>query len=355
MLIISADRRELADAISRAAAGLSPRPQQPVQAGMLLRGADGTLELTCSDGQVSFTSQIEAAIHTGGSVILPGKMLAEVSRYWTGQEIVLIHEDKGVAEIVFARSRFSLPATPGEKYPQWLPAPEALLELDAEAFSRAVRSIIPAASTTFPVLQSIYLIPGRELKMICASRECMGIVNLPGFPGDIPSHVEPVLVPVKVMERFARIAGEGTVSLGWSGKLISMAADGLQVVTPLIEGSFADWEKIAKLIPVGTVTANTAELANAVKMAMLADERVSLEFTEGEILVSSLGEDGRAGSSVPLEEEDIKDPVTFAFGGDMLLDALAGCGEKAGFSWNRAVFVQDGNFIYSVQPRRRET
>lgn len=103
MLIITADRRELVQAIQKASVGLPSRPAKPVLAGILIRSlakadrADDVIRLTASDSDMTFTAECKADIHTGGEVLLPGRMLTEVSKYFTGSEVTVDYQDKATA------------------------------------------------------------------------------------------------------------------------------------------------------------------------------------------------------------------------------------------------------------------
>ena len=133
MLAFSADRKPLAEAIIRASQGLSNRPQNPVHAGMLITST-GTeiLHLTASDGDVTFTASCDADITGNGSCILPGRMLAEISRYFTGDAVIFEEKDT-TAEITTGKSSFTLSSSDAEKFPSWEKSPPVICFMKSRA------------------------------------------------------------------------------------------------------------------------------------------------------------------------------------------------------------------------------
>ena len=357
MISFNADRRHLAEAISRASAGLPSHPSSPVYAGMLLRAPEpSAIELVSSDGQITFMAQCPAEVHSGGTVILPGRMLAEISKYWTGDSVAVEHEGT-TAKIMASRSQFVLSASPGEKYPSWEDSPEELGEMDAEGFSDAVRKIAPASGKNIPGIAygAVRIVPRLgQLHMVCTDGSSMAVMS-PSFMAiadPSPVYHDGALVPVGMMERFARIA-EGRVRVGWSKSLISVTSPGLRVVSPQVSGDFPEWEKVLAAAPEDWVTADTAELTRLVKTAQLAGERIDLTFDGNDLNVTSGGQEGKASGYTATDFSG--EAISFLFGGERLLDALRGCEEKVQVGFTaplKAVYFRSGDYAAMIQPRR---
>ena len=76
---IRVDRDVLAEALAWVARALPTRPVVPVLSGLRLE-AGTSLTLSCFDYEVSATAQIEAEVGEPGIVIVPGRLLAEITR-----------------------------------------------------------------------------------------------------------------------------------------------------------------------------------------------------------------------------------------------------------------------------------
>ena len=74
----------LAEAVAWVARALPSRPVLPVLSGMRLDAADG-LTLSCFDYELSAVTQLPADIAERGSALVPGRLLAEITRSLPGQ------------------------------------------------------------------------------------------------------------------------------------------------------------------------------------------------------------------------------------------------------------------------------
>lgn len=367
MLSFSANRESLAEAISRASQGLAGNPPQPVYAGMLFSGEKGGITITASDGDMTFSAKTEAEVHSAGMMQLPGKMISEISRYFTGKIITVDYQDGGTAEITAGRAKFTLSADSGKKYPKWQDLPEMIGSIDAEEFAAAVRRVAPAASKSHPVMRSIFLsMTDGKLYIVATDSSRMGVMA-PSFTipqkfhddreisGDYPP--SSALVPSPVMERFAKAAAdEDYVRLGWNDKMIGFSTPGLQVTSRLNSGTFPkNWKKILESAPENWVTFSGENLTRVVKMAMLAaDEgRIDLIFDGSDLHVTA-SQQGRTFSDY-IDTDYTGPEIILLLGGQVLLDGLAGCrGEtKIAFTTpGKPVFLRSGDYQYMCQPRR---
>lgn len=372
MLTFSANHEYLAETISRASQGLAGKPPQPIYAGMLIRAGSlsgdsraesplpGTIDITASDGDMTFTATMDADIEEQGTVMFPGKMLFEISRYFTGKTITVNYRDGGTAEITAGRAKFTLSADSGKKYPKWPDPPEMTGSIDAEEFAGAVRRVAPAASRSHPVMRGMYLAPIDGRLYIAATDSSRMAVMAPEWVRhkDEPrTDVFPALTGTAVMERFAKAAsGEDTVTLGWSEKIIGFGTPGLQVTSRLLSGVFPkNWKKILEGAPESWVTFSAEELTRVVRMALLAaDEgRVDLTFDGSDLHVTASQQSRTFSDYVDTDYQG--DQVTLLLGGQVLLDGLSGCRGQAKITFTtpgKPVFLRSGSYEYMMQPRR---
>lgn len=381
MLIFTADKEILHGAITRAVQGLPSRPHKPVLAGMLFTSitfADGSpsqVSVTASDEDLVFIAHFPAQVHETGTALLPGRMLSEMARYFPSGDIAVSYRDGGTADIAIRKSRFTISADDGKEYPRWRPPVGVLGTLDAAEFAAAVRKVTSAAARSDPVLSCVSVGldegDGPALSLVCTDRSRMAVA----FPKLSPSAPiasldcpDQALVPVGVMERFARVAGDGEVHIGWDEKVIMLLADGLQVFSrqisneapPAFEGApprylFPGWRKVLARMPDTLVKADTAELVRAVRMAQLAageNDRIVLTFRSDGLEVAASG-DARVREHVEMGWDG--EEVSAGFGAARLLDGLSGAGAvtEVGFTVPSApLFLASGGFTYMMQQMR---
>ena len=78
-------RRASSRVVSRA---VSTRGTVQVLAGILLRAADGALELAATDMELSLRTTLAAEVEGDGAVVVPGKLLADLARLLPDDEVV---------------------------------------------------------------------------------------------------------------------------------------------------------------------------------------------------------------------------------------------------------------------------
>ena len=344
----TAERESLVSAIAKAEKGLSPRPLLPVHAGMLFSADGGILRVTASDGKFTFTGN--CPVQGNGSFVLPGKMLSEISKYFTG-DTVSIEVSARSAIITSGKSKFTLGAS--SDYPQWLETPQAYVQLHGEEFISAIRYVAAAASHVDPVLQAVRIeITGSHLEMICTDRSRMALASPEIIAVTLKADAEspgPVLVPAAALERVSHVCGD-TVSLGWSGGLFGAYSDGVAMSAPQVAGEFIKGWKMIRDDYEPQVTADSAELTRLIKMAALAaGAKGTVTLALGERIVVSAS--GDASCSGELEISGTLEPRSMEFTPEYLLSAIKG--ENVQLATGRALFIESTQGRTLIQPRRR--
>ncbi|CAM5510863.1 DNA polymerase III subunit beta [Streptomyces violaceorubidus] len=129
---IRVERDVLAEAVAWAARSLPARPPAPVLAGLLLKAEEGQLSLSSFDYEVSARVSVEAEIEEEGTVLVSGRLLADISRAF---KLPWKITDGVRATVVCGSSRFTLHTLPVEEYPALPQMPEATGTVPGEVFA----------------------------------------------------------------------------------------------------------------------------------------------------------------------------------------------------------------------------
>jgi DNA polymerase-3 subunit beta len=319
----------------------------------------GTAGFTCSDGDVTFSAAGNSPrVEAPGSAVLPGKVLAEITRYLTGKEVTLRLDDR-IAEVGAGRSSFRFPVMPAEGFPAWRSA-DAAWELDGELFATAVRQVTPAVSRNPPVpLQCVRLEIDEALCLVATDTSRLALAKVPVQEplgnGDAGGPPRGCLVRPQVVERYARLA-EGRMTLGWDQSLVTLDSAGLTVTARTVQGEFMPWRKLS-LDPGTWISIDPQELSKAVRLAMAATGSdwgwsTELTMTRDGIRVHAAGAQGAAESVA--EASYGGDEVSFLLGSQMLLDGLGACGDYAQLGFTRPphpVLLRSGDYVCMLKPR----
>ena len=340
------ERDVLAEAVTWVARGLPARPPVPVLAGILLQADDeGTLTLSAFDYEVSARITVAAEVTEPGTVLVLGRLLADISRNLPDRPIDVVTEGSKV-QVTCGSSRFSLLMMPSDDYPTLPASPQPSGSIDGHLFTQAVAQVAIAADRgdTLPILTGVRVeVEGDKMTLLATDRYRLAMRELHWNPtATDASHV--VLIPARTLSDTARSLGASgsiDVALGTAAGgdgLVGFEAGRRRTTTRLLDG---EYPKVSSIFPTTSETESvvkTADLVEAVKRVALVAERntpVRLRFSEGQVAIEAgTGDDAQASEAV---EAVLTGPeIEIAFNPTYLLDGLGAVGTM----WSRISFTQ---------------
>ncbi len=340
------ERDVLAEAVTWAARGLPNRPPVPVLAGVLLEASeDGTLTLSAFDYEVSARITVAAEVAEAGTVLVLGRLLADISRNLPARPID-VSTDGNKVQVTCGSSRFSLLMMPSDDYPTLPSSPAPTGTIAGDVFTQAVAQVSIAADRgdTLPILTGVRVeIEGDKVTLLATDRYRLAMRELTWNPeATDASHV--ALVPARTLSDTAKAlgaAGSVEIALGSSAGgdgLIGFEAGQRRATTRLLDG---EYPKVTSIFPSSVDTESvieTAALVEAVKRVSLVAERntpVRLKFTDGQVAIEAgTGDDAQASEAV---EATLTGPdIEIAFNPQFLLDGLG----AVGTAYSRLSFTQ---------------
>jgi DNA polymerase III subunit beta len=327
------ERDVLAEAVAWTAKSLPARPPAPVLAGLLLSAIGEELVISGFDYEVSSRSQLPAQVEEAGTVLVSGKLLADIARALPNRPVEFSTDGPKV-QLVCGSSRFTLQTMPVEEYPALPDMPKAAGSIAAGTFAAAVAQVAVAAGKddTLPFLTGVRVeINGDTLRLVATDRYRLAVREILWKP-EIADLDAVALVPARTLHEIARsLTGGEFVTLaladaeGDAGQgLIGIEASGKRTTTRLLEGEFIKYNSIFPAEFTGDAVIETAALIEAVKRVALVAERntpVRLSFSTGQVtLEAGTGDEARASETMDaaFEGEDI----SLAFNPGYLLEGL---------------------------------
>src|SRR5579863_10066867 len=335
------ERDALAEAVAWVARSLPSRPVLPVLSGLLLTAEPGGLTLSCFDYEVSARIQIDADVAEPGTVLVPGRLLAEITRSLPGHPIEV--DDTDDVTLTCGAASFSLVTLPLGEYPRLPELPRLAGTVDGGALATAISQVTPAASRddTLPVITGVNVeIAGDTITLVATDRYRLAIREL-GWDPARPEVSSTLLVPAKTLADAARMMApgvpvriltrgtEGAGSGPGSGKraadaMIGFESGGRRLTTRLIAGEYI---KYSSKFPAdfgsrGDMPAGP--LAEAVRRVALVAERgssVRLSFQPGKVTIEA-GTKGQARARETVAAEFTGEESAIAFSPHYLLDGI---------------------------------
>jgi DNA polymerase III subunit beta len=330
---IRVERDAFADAVAWAARILPQKAALPVLAGLRLEvGPDGTLSLSGFDYEVSAQAELEATVAEAGAILVPGRLLAEITRSLAPQPIDLATDGSRVV-LSCGSSRFTLPTLPLDEYPTLPAMPEVAGTVGSDAFAAAVSAVAIAAGRddALPVLTGIRVeIDGEQVTLATTDRYRLAVRTLRWAPVD-PAMQATALVPARTLADAAKSLTSGaeiTLSLSSAGPgegLVGLSGAHRSTTSRLLDGEFPKYRSLFPETSSATAVVDSAALTDAVRRVALVASRTSpirLSFSEDGVGLEAGGVDeAEAQESLPARFDG--EPLTIAFNATYLLDGLA--------------------------------
>jgi DNA polymerase III subunit beta len=326
------ERDVLAEAVSWAARGLPTRPPVPVLAGLLVEAStDGSLTLSAFDYEVSARVSVGADVAEEGTVLVSGRLLADISRNLPDRPVDIATDGNKVT-VACGSSRFTLLTMPADDYPALPAMPEASGRVAGDVFTLAVSQVTTAAGRddTLPILTGVRVeIEGSTIKLLATDRYRLAERTLEWSPQGTDAAAV-ALVPARTLADTARALGASAdveLALARSGTgdgLIGFEAGRRRTTSRLLDG---EYPKVSAIFPSTSDThavVETAPLVEAVKRVALVAERnapVRLKFSDGQLSIEA-GQSEDAQASEAIEASLDGEEIEIAFNPQYLLDGL---------------------------------
>jgi len=343
------DRDALAEAVAWVARSLPSRPVIPVLSGLLLEAAPDGLTLSCFDYEVSARVRVDADMAEPGAALVPGRLLAEITRSLPGFPVEV--DDADDVTLTCGAASFSLVSLPIAEYPRLPDLARLAGTVDGGLFATAISQVTPAASRddTLPVITGVNIeIEGDTITLVATDRYRLAIREL-GWNAARPGANSTLLVPAKALADAARMMAHGVPvqimtrgtngpgetrtadadadpagSLRAADAMIGFESGSRRLTTRLIAGEYI---KYNSKFPEGFGSCGdmpAAPLAEAVRRVALVAERgssVRLLFGPGKVTIEA-GSKGQARARETVAADFSGDESAIAFSPHYLLDGL---------------------------------
>lgn len=360
---LTCDRTLLSSAVAGVSKAVSQRSSIPVLEGILLKADGFTLTLTGYDLEMAIITQIEANVLEPGDAVLSAKLLGDMVRRLSSEEVEITTLESGATTIKGGITEFDIMGLNPGDYPD-LPNPGADRTLDMD--TAALREMVE--TTLFAVSQDDKK-PAHTGELFSIEREKLTVVALDGYRlAIIEKKVEAakdidIIVPAKTVGEAVKLFGEedDVVHIAANRRFVVFSTQSYTVISRLIEGEFLDYKRV---IPEGCktrVVVDVRDFINTIERAsLIITERLKnpLRITfDGNITVRCQTALGKVVDELPAEIEG--EPVEIGFNNRYLLDALRNsrC-DKLAFEISgplspvKVLPVDGGDFLFLVLPVR---
>lgn len=320
------ERDAFASRLAQVSRAASARGAVQVLGGVLLRASNGLLELEATDMELSLRTTVPATVEGEGAVVVPAKLLGDISRLLPAPEVTIAHRDEdGLVSIESGSYSSRVNVFAAEDFPRLPSVDVPLHEVDAASLLDTVQRVSRAASRdeSRPVLTGILVrFEGSRLTMAATDSYRMAVKETElASPGpDLEA-----IIPARALDELGRIgAGAESVQLGVNENHVIFGAGDAWLTTRRIDGQFPN---IGQLKPESfdvELELARGEVLEAVRRAAVLAQRntpLRLRFAEGELTISAQSQDvGETRETLAIRYDG--EPLEIGFNAEFLREGL---------------------------------
>lgn len=324
------ERDALIDAINWVARSLSSRPNITSLLGIVIDVTD-TITLTGSDLETSTKATFHAEISETGKVLVPGRLLAEISRSLPQKPITFLLEGTRVL-VTAGTAKFTLPTLSLSDYPTLPEIPETAGIIESDIFATAVNQVAVAAGRddSLPTLTGVFVeIVGKTITLAATDRYRLAVKEITWQPKNETIETSTLLRARTLADAAKSLANSSEVIFALSPleakeKLVGFVSHEKTMTSRTLDGSFPPFKHLLPQQSTAQAIIEVSTLLDSVRrVALVTDKTVPLRliFSENSLLLEAgAGEEAQATEELNIEYAG--EEINIAFNPTFLTDGL---------------------------------
>ena len=328
------DSATLTDSVNWVSRSLSTRPIMTALLGIVI-DVQKDVTFSASDLETSAKSTFDAEIKETGRVLVPGRLLSEISKALPNKTVSFTLDGNRVL-VTAGSAKFTLPTLPLNEYPNLPNMPEQSGSIASDLFSTAVNQVAVAAGRddSLPTLTGIHVDISRETITLAATdRYRLAVREVNWTPND-PDIATSALLRARTLADAAKTIGNTkNVSVAIAPttsneRLVGFASDAKTMTSRQLDGSFPPYRHLLPAESTATAIIEVAKLLDSVRrVALVTDKTVPLrlKFNNNTLqLEAGAGEEAQATEELEINYQG--EAIDIAFNPTFLSDGLTALG-----------------------------
>jgi DNA polymerase-3 subunit beta len=328
------DSAVLTDSVNWVSRSLSTRPIMTALLGIVI-DVQKDVTLSASDLETSAKSSFNADVKETGRVLVPGRLLSEISKNIPNKPVSFTLDGNRVL-VTAGSAKFTLPTLPINEYPNLPTLPETSGNITSELFATAVNQVAIAAGRddSLPTLTGIHVDINKEsITLATTDRYRLAVREINWTPND-PEITTSALLRARTLADAARtIANTKNVSLAIAPtssneRLVGFSSEAKSMTSRQLDGTFPPYRHLLPTEGIATAIIEVSKLLDSVRrVALVTDKTVPLrlKFKDGTLqLEAGAGDDAQATEELEIEYQG--EAIDIAFNPTFLTDGLNALG-----------------------------
>ena len=324
------ERDSLVDAVNWVSKSISNRPITTALLGIVIDASE-EITLSGSDLETSAKAKFKAEVSQKGKVLVPGRLLAEISRALPAKPVSFVLE--GTRVLVSAGSaKFTLPTLPLSEYPTLPELPAASGSLNSDSFSTAVNQVAVAAGKddSLPTLTGVFVeINKNQITLAATDRYRLAVRELTWSAQDANIETTSLLRARTLADAAKSLIGTSQVTIALAPsttneKLVGFISEGKTMTSRVLDGSFPPFRHLLPSESTADAIIEVAPFLDSVRrVALVTDKTVPLRLNfSNNTLQLEAGTGDEAQASEKLDINYKGEDINIAFNPTFLTDGL---------------------------------
>jgi DNA polymerase-3 subunit beta len=324
------ERDSLVDAVNWVSKSISNRPITTALLGIVIDASE-EITLSGSDLETSAKAKFKAEVSQKGKVLVPGRLLAEISRSLPAKPISFILE--GTRVLVSAGSaKFTLPTLPLSEYPTLPELPAASGSLNSDLFATAVNQVAIAAGKddSLPTLTGVFVeINKNQITLAATDRYRLAVRELTWSAQEANIETTSLLRARTLADAAKSLTGTSQVTIALAPattneKLVGFISEGKTMTSRVLDGSFPPFRHLLPSESTADAIIEVAPFLDSVRrVALVTDKTVPLRLNfSNNTLQLEAGTGDEAQASEKLDINYKGEDINIAFNPTYLTDGL---------------------------------
>jgi DNA polymerase-3 subunit beta len=324
------ERDVLVDAVNWVSKSISNRPITTALLGIVIDVTD-EITLSGSDLETSAKAKFKADISQKGKVLVPGKLLAEISRSLPAKPVTFNLEGSRVL-VTAGSAKFTLPTLPLVEYPALPELPSASGSLNSNLFATAVNQVAIAAGKddSLPTLTGVFVeINKNQITLAATDRYRLAVRELTWSAQDANIETTSLLRARTLADAAKSLIGTSQVTIALAPantneKLVGFISEGKTMTSRVLDGSFPPFRHLLPTESTADAIIEVAPFLDSVRrVALVTDKTVPLRlnFSNNSLqLEAGTGDEAQASEKLDINYKG--EDINIAFNPTFLTDGL---------------------------------
>jgi DNA polymerase III subunit beta len=324
------ERDALVDAVNWVSKSISNRPITTALLGIVIDATD-EITLSGSDLETSAKAKFKAEISQKGKVLVPGKLLAEISRSLPAKPVTFNLEGSRVL-VTAGSAKFTLPTLPLVEYPALPELPTSSGSLNSDLFATAVNQVAIAAGKddSLPTLTGVFVeINKNQITLAATDRYRLAVRELTWSAQDANIETTSLLRARTLADAAKSLIGTSQVTIALAPantneKLVGFISEGKTMTSRVLDGSFPPFRHLLPTESTADAIIEVAPFLDSVRrVALVTDKTVPLRlnFSNNSLqLEAGTGDEAQASEKLDINYKG--EDINIAFNPTFLTDGL---------------------------------